>query len=185
MAIYPVLVPPDPRLRKVCTPVKTIDETILKKLDHMVETMQADDAIGLAANQIGFTERIVVIDVPPLDNDRKLLLKKDHLPYHDKIIKIVNPILTPHTQERIEALEPCLSLPGQLIKVPRFKYIHVSFQDETGQTHEFVAQGLLGICLQHEVSHLDGILAIDYLGSKMKQDMAIRKIQRLVRDRKD
>ena len=161
MALLDILVYPDPRLRTVAEPVVRVDTSISRLVDDMAETMYAAPGIGLAATQVNVHKRILVTDI----SETKSALQV-----------FINPVLT-GSGELVETEEGCLSVPGAIVPVFRFPEIHVSALDRNGSPFELDVTGLMAICLQHEVDHLDGKVFVDYL-SQLKRDR-IRK--RLVR----
>ena len=162
MAILDILVYPDSRLRTRAEPVDRLDPSIVKLIDDMAETMYAAPGIGLAATQVNVHKRVVVIDI----SETK-----------DQLQAFVNPVLV-GSGDQIETDEGCLSVPGAIVPVWRFSEVHVSALDQSGQPFEINASGLLSICIQHEVDHLDGKVFVDYL-SQLKRD---RITKRLVRE---
>jgi len=165
MARLPILEFPDPRLRTRAQPVAEVDETVRRLIDDMFETMYAAPGIGLAATQVNVHRRVVVIDV---SEDRS------------EPLALVNPeILARDGVEETE--EGCLSVPGYYEKVRRAETVRVRALDRNGERIEFDADGLLAVCIQHEIDHLDGKLFVDYL-SELKRTR-IRK--RLEKDRKE
>ncbi len=158
MALLEIVLYPDPRLRQPCTPAKKIDDRIRKLFDDMAETMYAAPGIGLAASQVGIQERLIVID---LGED-----EETNTP--SKLYKIANPEIV-EAGGKIEYEEGCLSIPGLKEIVKRPGEVVVQGLNERGEEIEIVADGLLAVCLQHEIDHLDGILFIDHL-SRVKQE---------------
>ena len=164
MTILDVLHFPDPRLRTVAEPVPEVTDETRQIVRDMLETMYAEFGIGLAAVQVNIPQRIVVID---LSDDR------------DEPLCLINPELLEASGE--EAMEEgCLSVPGFQAMVSRCNHIRVRALNEDGQTQEFDADGLLAICIQHEIDHLNGKLFVDYL-SPLKRDRIAAKIQKLER----
>ena len=161
MAIRPILIIPEPRLRLVSEPVKAIDSTTLKLMDEMVDTMHDAPGIGLAAIQVGAAQRIVVID----------LAKKDEPP---QVQYFVNPEIVWSSQEKSVYEEGCLSIPEYYEEVERPARIRARFLDRDGKPQEIEADGLLATALQHEIDHLNGVLFIDHI-SKLKRDRVIKK----------
>ena len=157
MAILNVLTYPDPRLRHVAEPVAAVDDGIRQLVDDMAETMYAAPGIGLAAIQVDVPRRVIVIDV---SEDRTAL----------KVF--INPVITSSEGEQ-EREEGCLSLPGVYAPVRRADSIVVQALDRDGNEFSLRAEGLLAVCIQHEIDHLDGKVFVDYL-SRMKRDR-IRK----------
>lgn len=164
MAVLQVLHIPDERLRKVATPVKEVNADIQRIVDDMFETMYAEEGIGLAATQVNIHQRIIVIDVSE-DREQQLVL--------------INPVLLEKSGETgIE--EGCLSIPEQRALVPRAEKVKIQALDRNGQSYELEADGLLAICIQHEMDHLVGKLFIDYL-SPLKQQRIRQKVEKLDR----
>ncbi len=161
MALLDILTYPDKRLRQVARPVETVDDRLRQRVDDMFETMYEAPGIGLAAVQVGMGERVVVIDVSE-DKDRPLCL--------------VNPeIVASSGVEEME--EGCLSLPGVYGLVSRSAEVTVRALDRQGEPFEMQADGLLAVCIQHEIDHLDGKLFIDHL-SPLKRRRAIKKLEK-------
>ena len=162
MALLDILVYPDPRLRKQARPIETVDQSVRQLVKDMAQTMYAAPGIGLAATQVNVTKRVVVIDISET---------------HDQLQVFINPVIS-CSGETIEAEEGCLSLPGVIAPVARLSQANVTALDRDGMPFELHTEGLLAICIQHEVDHLDGKVFVDYL-SQLKRDR-IRK--RLVRE---
>lgn len=164
MAVLQVLHIPDERLRKIATPVTDVNANIQQIVDDMFETMYAEEGIGLAATQVDIHQRIIVIDVSEHRDDRLVL---------------INPELLEKSGETgIE--EGCLSIPEQRALVPRAERVKIRALDRNGQSFELEADGLLAICIQHEMDHLMGKLFIDYL-SPLKQKRIRQKVEKLDR----
>jgi peptide deformylase len=161
MAVRPILILPDPRLRLVSEPVTTLDEEIRKLIDDMFETMYDAPGIGLAAIQVGVPKRVVTAD----------LAKKDE-PRNPQAF--INPEIVSRSDELSTYEEGCLSIPEIHEDVERPARVRVRYLDSAGKRHEVDAEGLLATCLQHEVDHLDGVLFIDHL-SKLKRDRIVKK----------
>ena len=161
MARLEVLHFPDPQLRKKAAPVKTIDESVHKLAADMLETMYAENGVGLAATQVGAQRRVVVIDVSE-DRNRPLAL--------------VNPEIL-EQQGREQSQEGCLSVPGYFDTVERAIRVRYRYQSLDGETIEADADGLMAICLQHEIDHLNGRLFIDYLSS-LKRERIRKKVEK-------
>ena len=165
MAILTILHFPDPRLRNVAKPVVRVDDEVRRLLDDMLETMYQAPGIGLAATQVGVTRRVVVIDISE-ERDQPLFL--------------VNPeILARDGVEEME--EGCLSVPGFFEKVTRADSVKVRALDRDGQPFELDAEGLLAVCIQHEIDHLDGKLFVDYL-SGLKRQRIRKKLEKQQRE---
>ncbi len=164
MAQLSIIVAPDPRLNQPCEKVASVDADLVRLMDDMLETMYAAPGIGLAAPQVGVLKRIVVIDV-----------SKD--PDHPKPMQLVNPEITWASDELTDYEEGCLSLPDHYSQVTRPARVRVRYMDRTGETQEIEADGLLAVCLQHEMDHLEGVLFVDHI-SKLKRNVILRKLQK-------
>jgi len=148
MAVLPILVYPDPRLHTVARPVSSVDARVRQLVVDMRETMYDASGIGLAATQVDIHERVIVIDV---SEDR------------DKPITLINPEITWASDERVAGEEGCLSVPGIYDGVERAASVKVRALDENGQVYALEAQGLLAVCIQHEMDHLQGKVFVEYL----------------------
>jgi peptide deformylase len=167
MALLPILEFPDPRLRTRAQPVEQVDAALRKLIDDMFETMYGAPGIGLAAIQVNVPKRVLVIDIS--DNRKEPLA-------------LINPeILSRDGVEETE--EGCLSVPGVYDKVTRAERIRVRALDRDGRTLEMDANGLLAVCIQHEIDHLDGKLFVDYL-SELKRTRIRKKLEKERKDRK-
>ena len=161
MAILDILHFPDPRLRQICRPVDTVDDEIRQLADDMLETMYAAPGIGLAAIQVNVHKRLVVIDV---SDDRSSPLY------------LINPeVISKEGEEEMQ--EGCLSVPGFFETVRRAEKIQVRALDRDGNPLEFSAEGILAVCIQHEIDHLDGKLFVDYL-SPLKRRRIRKKLEK-------
>ena len=165
MARLPILEYPDPRLKKVAAPVAAVTADIRKLVDDLAETMYSAPGVGLAATQVNVHKRVLVIDV------------SDH---KDQLRVFINPELLAAEGEA-ECEEGCLSVPGYYDKVTRAARIRVRAQDQRGETFEMDADGLLAVCIQHEMDHLDGKVFVEYLSPLKRARLAakLRKKQRL------
>ena len=148
MALLPILRYPDPRLHKVAQPVSAVDARIRTLIDDMFETMYDAKGIGLAATQVDVHERLIVMDVSEQRNQRLVL---------------INPELVWASDERVLGEEGCLSVPGIYDGVERAERVRVRALDEAGQAREIEADGLLAVCIQHEMDHLMGKVFVEYL----------------------
>lgn len=164
MALLPILHFPDPRLHTVAQPVKAVDERIRTLVADMAETMYAAPGIGLAATQVNVHERIVVIDA---SDDKTGLMA------------LINPEIIERSGEQV-CEEGCLSVPGIYEKVSRAAWIRVRALDAQGKQVEFEAEGLLAVCIQHEIDHLDGKVFVEYL-SNLKQNRIKTKLAKRAR----
>jgi len=153
MALLPILCYPDPRLHKVAKPVQAVDARVHALIDDMLETMYEAGGIGLAATQIDVHERLVVIDTSEERNQPMVL---------------INPEITWMNDERVKGEEGCLSVPGIYDGVERATAVKVTALDRDGQARTIEAEGMLAICIQHELDHLKGKVFVEYL-SPLKQ----------------
>ena len=164
MALLPILVAPDPRLKLKAKPVAAVDARIRQLMSDMAETMYAAPGIGLAAPQVGVLERVIVVDIG-----------KEGEP---QLLKLANPELLWHSETLATFNEGCLSLPDHYADVERPAECRVRYLDEQGEIREIHAQGLLATCLQHEMDHLEGTLFVDHI-SALKRGIILRKLQKL------
>jgi peptide deformylase len=151
MAVLEILTYPHPLLKKVCKNVEKIDGETRKLIQDMAETMYAANGIGLAASQVGVSQRVIVLDVSPMD------------PEHD-LLAVVNPEIVTEEGE-IDHEEGCLSVPDCFEKVKRKEKVCVRGISPEGKTIEIGAEGILALCLQHEIDHLNGVLILDKISS--------------------
>src|SRR4051794_16845838 len=161
MALRPIIILPDPKLRLKSAPVERIDGELLKLADEMLETMYDAPGIGLAAIQVAVPRRLVVIDTSRSEEERAPQV-------------FINPQIVWSSDERSVYEEGCLSIPEYYAEVERPARVRVAYLDRDGKAQEVEAAGLLATCLQHEIDHLDGVLFIDHI-SKLKRSMVIRK----------
>ena len=166
MALLPILCYPDPRLHKVAKPVQAVDARIHALIDDMVETMYEAGGIGLAASQIDVHERLVVIDTSEERNQPMVL---------------INPEITWMNDERVKGEEGCLSVPGIYDDVERATQVKVTALDRDGQSRTIEAEGMLAICIQHEMDHLLGKVFVEYL-SPLKRNRIKSKLTKAQRD---
>jgi len=162
MAILPIIIAPDPRLKKKCAPVARVDAEVRQLMDDMLETMYQAPGIGLAAPQVGVLQRVLVIDVAREGEPPQ--------PY-----RMANPELVWVAEADAIFEEGCLSLPEQFGEVPRPAAIKVRYLDHENEIRELDAEGLLGTCIQHEMDHLEGILFVDHI-SALKRNMILRRL---------
>lgn len=164
MAKLPILIAPDRRLKTRCSPVASVDERVRQLMDDMLQTMYDAPGIGLAAPQVGVTERVIVVDVaregdPPSP------------------IQMANPEIVWSSDETVVMNEGCLSLPDIYVDVERPEKVAVRWVDRDNAVRELEADELLARCLQHEIDHLNGVIHIDYLSS-IKRNMILRKLEK-------
>lgn len=164
MAILDILHFPDPRLRTVAKPVVQVDDAIRQLAADMLETMYAAPGIGLAATQVDVHKRVIVIDISEERNQPLCL---------------INPVIIEKQGEE-EMEEGCLSVPGQYEKVRRADTVTIEYLDEQGEQQKLTADGLLAVCIQHEIDHLDGKLFVDYL-SPLKRNRIRKKLEKMER----
>ena len=163
MAVLEILHFPDPRLRKRASPVGQVDESVRRTVDDMFETMYSAPGIGLAATQVNIQRRIIVIDVSP---------EKDHP------LCLINPEII-ETQGEEEMEEGCLSVPGFYEPVRRAAQVRVRALNRSGEPFELDADGLLAVCIQHEIDHLQGKLFVDYLSTLKRQRIRSKLVKQL------
>ena len=162
MATLKILEFPNPNLRKIAVPVTSFDSDLKCLIDNMFETMYEANGIGLAATQVDVHKRLLVLDVSEERNDPKVF---------------VNPTIDVIENDLTDYDEGCLSVPGFYETVSRPKKIKVSAQDKEGSQFEIEADGVLSVCIQHEIDHLDGKLFVDYLSS-LKRNRIKDKLQK-------
>jgi peptide deformylase len=163
MAVLEILHYPNPVLKEKSQTIQKIDASIRKLVQDLAETMYAAPGVGLAANQVGCPLRLAVIDVTPVDQPKKLLV-------------LINPEIV-EAEGECTWDEGCLSVPDCNEEVKRHKKVVVRFQTLQGETAEILGEDLLGIALQHEIDHLDGVLFIDRL-SPLKRRLIKKKLQK-------
>jgi peptide deformylase len=161
MAVLTILRYPDPRLEKVAKPVEQVDESIRQLVRDMAETMYAAPGIGLAATQVDVHKRVIVLDV----SDAR-----------DQLVVLINPEILAREGEQ-ECEEGCLSVPGVYDVVKRAEKVKVRALDRDGRPFELDAGGLLAVCIQHEMDHLEGKVFVEYL-SRLKQARIRAKLQK-------
>ncbi|MDD3759988.1 MAG: peptide deformylase [Acidithiobacillus sp.] len=164
MALLKIVEYPDTRLKGLAQPVARIDREIRQLADDMAETMYDAPGIGLAAPQVAAAQRLIVVDVSDGRNE---------------LLTLINPEIIEKSGEE-EMKEGCLSVPGVLETVRRADRVKVRAQDVSGKTLELEADGLLAVCLQHEIDHLNGVLFVDHL-SRLKQNLIRRKAEKRMR----
>lgn len=165
MALLPILEYPDPRLKKVAAPVAAVTPEIRKLVADMAETMYAAPGVGLAATQVNVHKQVIVIDVSDARNDLRVF---------------INPVLL-EAEGEAENEEGCLSVPGYYDKVARAERIRVRALNERGESFEVGTDGLLAVCVQHEMDHLRGKVFVEYLSPLKRSRLAarMRKKQKL------
>jgi peptide deformylase len=174
MAILPILEAPDPLLRRKSAPVEAVTPELQTLIDDMFETMYAAPGIGLAAVQVGVPKRILVIDLQEPEEEGGEPVRRPMV--------FINPEILTASDVAVPYTEGCLSVPDQYAEVDRPDRVRARWLDRDGTAHEEELEGLLGICLQHEMDHLEGILFIDHL-SRLKRDMILRKLAKARKER--
>ena len=161
MAILPILQFPDPRLHKVAAPVARVDDPIRTLVRDMAQTMYSAPGVGLAATQVDVHKQVIVIDVTTTHDDLKVFINPEIL----------------ESRGASDAEEGCLSVPGVFDKVQRAEWIRVRALDAEGQPFELEADGLLAVCIQHEMDHLKGKVFVEYL-SPLKRRRILTRLRK-------
>ncbi len=169
MALLDIIYAPDPRLKLICEPVARVDDALRRLMDDMLETMHTAPGIGLAAPQVGVTRRLIVADT-----------RKDDDPESIGPLCLVNPEVVWRAEELVDHEEGCLSFPEHYAEVRRPARVKVRYLDRDNAPREIEADGLLAVCLQHEIDHLDGINFVDHI-SALKRGMILRKLAKAKR----
>lgn len=167
MAVLPLVIAPDARLNTPSTPVEKVDDSIRQLLSDMLETMYANDGIGLAAVQVGVHKTCVVMDVAQREGE-------------NAPIKLVNPVIVESSEDSSVFNEGCLSFPDQYSDVERPAKVTVRYLDENGAEKTLHAEGILATCIQHEIDHTKGIVFVDHI-SNLKRDMILRRLKKAKR----
>jgi peptide deformylase len=167
MALLPVLIAPDPRLKLKAKPVAQVDAKIRRLMDDMLETMYVAPGIGLAAPQVGEALRIIVADVAREEEEKQPL-------------RMANPEILWRSEELATYNEGCLSLPEHYADVTRPASIRVRYIDDENEIREMTAEGLLATVIQHEMDHLQGVLFVDHI-SPLKRNIILRKLAKTKR----
>ncbi len=170
--LRPILIHPDPRLKKACDPVGTIDDGVRELARDMFDTMYHAPGIGLAAPQVGVNARLIVMDCARREDDTAT----------PQPIAMVNPEIAWASDELNEHEEGCLSIPEIYAPVTRPEAVTVRWTDLDGEGREATMRGIWSVCVQHEIDHLNGKLFIDYLGP-MRRQMITSRMKKLKRER--
>jgi peptide deformylase len=170
MSLLPIVEVPDPRLRQISSPVEKVDDELRTLIADMFETMYDAPGIGLAAIQVGVPKRVLVIDLQEPEEE-------GGEPVRDPRV-FINPEILTHSDQEVPYTEGCLSIPDQYADVDRPDRIRARWLDEHGRSHEQDIDGMLAVCLQHEMDHLEGVLFIDHL-SRLKRDMVLKKLAKM------
>ena len=167
MAQLPIITAPDPRLKIKARPVPAVDNKVRRLMDDMLDTMYGAIGIGLAAPQVGQSSRVIVLDVAR-DGEKP------------QPLQLANPEILWRSPELTTGNEGCLSLPEHYAEVTRPAKIRLRYLDYQNEIREIEASGLLAMCLQHEIDHLDGVLFVDHISS-LKRGMILRKLSKAKR----
>ena len=179
MSVLDIIEVPDPLLRAQSAPVERIDDDLKQLVSNMFETMYQAPGIGLAAIQVAVPRRLLIIDLQdpdpvPEGEEEGPPVKRPHV--------FVNPEILDRSEQRKCYLEGCLSIPDQYAEVERPDIVRARWLDLDGKTREGEFDGLMSVCLQHEVDHLNGVLFIDHL-SRLKREMLVKKVVKARKDR--
>jgi len=170
MALLEIILYPDPRLRETCSEVSEVNDDVRALLSNMVETMRNAPGIGLAAPQVGSLIRALVLDVS-IDSQSE---------ESSRLYKLINPVVV-ESSGKASSEEGCLSIPEVRAIVTRPETVVVQALDEHGAPLRIEANGLLAVCLQHEIDHLNGVLFVDHI-SRLKKELIKSKLKNLERD---
>lgn len=162
MAVLPIIIAPDPRLKVVCEPVDDVTDEVAGLMNDMLETMYIAPGVGLSAPQVGVAKRVIVVDPAPRDGEPQPLV-------------MANPELVHVSADTKNFEEGCLSFPDHYAEVIRPCKITVRYVDETNNRQEIEAEDLLATCIQHEMDHLDGVVFVDHI-SALKRSIILRKL---------
>ena len=165
MALLPIITAPDPRLKTVASRIDAADDDIRRLMDDMLETMYAAPGVGLAAPQVGISQRVIVVDVARTGDAPEPM-------------QMANPEIIEASSERSTVEEGCLSLPEHFAEVKRPERVRIRYLDRENEIRERDMDGFLATCIQHEMDHLDGILFVDHI-SGLKRGMIMRKLTKL------
>ncbi len=165
MSVLPIILAPDPVLKRVCVAVERVDDEVRRLMDDMLETMYAAPGVGLAAPQVGALRRVIVVDISDPEGARAPLLMAD-------------PEIIEASKEASPREEGCLSFPEHYADVRRPDRVRVRYIDHENEIREIEADGLLSTCVQHERDHLDGVLFVDHI-SMIKRGIILRKMTKL------
>ena len=164
MAILSIIIAPDARLKVKSEPVERVDDGVRKLIGDLLETMRAAPGVGLSAIQVGVPKRVIVVDAAPKGEEPAPL-------------SLVNPEITWASDETVANEEGCLSFPDQYAEVTRPAAVEIRHLDEEGRERELRAEGLLAMCIQHEMDHLEGIVFVDRI-SAVRRDIILRRLRK-------
>ena len=174
MSLLPIIEVPDPLLRAQSAPVESIGDDVSRLIADMFETMYEAPGIGLAAIQVAVPRRLLVIDLQDPEEEGGEPVRRPHV--------FINPEIIERSPATKLYNEGCLSIPDQYAEIERPDVVRARWIDEKGASQEGEFDGLMSVCLQHEVDHLNGVLFIDHL-SRLKRDMVVRKVVKARRER--
>ena len=174
MSLLPIIEVPDPLLRAQSTPLESIGDDVSRLIADMFETMYEAPGIGLAAIQVAVPKRLLIIDLQDAEEEGGEPVKRPHV--------FINPEIVDRSPATKIYNEGCLSIPDQYAEIERPDVVRARWLDEKGKEREGEFDGLMSVCLQHEVDHLNGVLFIDHL-SRLKRDMVVRKVVKARRER--
>jgi peptide deformylase len=174
MGLLPIIEIPDPMLRAQSAPVESITDDVTRLIADMFETMYQAPGIGLAAVQVAVPRRLLVIDLQEPEEEEGEPVRRPHV--------FINPDIVHSSDARKTYNEGCLSIPDQYAEIERPDIVRATWIDEKGHEREGEFDGLMAVCLQHEVDHLNGILFIDHL-SRLKRDMVVKRVVKARKER--
>lgn len=187
MNAYEIISIPDPVLKQVAQPIERITPDIKQQAEDMQVTLDEAGGIGLAANQVGVLNRMIIFDVPQgcwefgaADRNGVLTIESGTREGERRPLVMINPEIVHESEQKSVYEEGCLSIPGQYGMVIRPAHVKATYLDLNGQKLEGAFSGLDAHCLQHEIDHLNGVLFIDYLSS-LKRNMILRKFKKIAR----
>lgn len=181
MSLLEIIEVPDPLLRSQSAPVERVDDDLKRLVSDMFETMYQAPGIGLAAIQVAIPRRLLIID---LQDPEPVAEGEEEGPPVKSPHVFINPEILDRSEQRKIYTEGCLSIPDQYAEVERPDIVRARWLDLDGKSREGEFDGLMSVCLQHEVDHLNGVLFIDYL-SRLKRDMVIKKVVKSRKDREN
>lgn len=167
MTDYKIIIVPNPVLKQTASAVNKVDDALRIQMDSMLSAMYDAPGIGLAANQVGLLNRVLVMDLAHREEEDE-----------PNPICMANPEIIYESEEMSVMQEGCLSIPNQYADIERPAIVRVKYLDYQGKEAELKADGLLSHCVQHEIDHLDGVLFVDYLSS-LKRKMILKKVEKL------
>ncbi len=179
MSLLPIIEVPDSMLRAQSAPIERVDEELERLITSMFETMYEAPGIGLAAVQVAVPRRLMVID---LQDPEEVGEGEEEGPPVRRPHVFINPEILHRSDARKSYNEGCLSIPEQYAEIERPDLVRLRWLDRSGTPQEGEFDGLMSVCIQHEIDHLDGVLFIDYL-SRLKRDMMVKKVVKARKDR--